>query len=55
MKEIIIRAWRFVYSNSHEEPFSTLCENNLYVKEANCEWEARRIFWRFYFVTSFTK
>lgn len=54
-KEIIRRFWRFVYSNSHEEPFAEgKSQGDLTVKEKNCEWEAVRLFWRFYWVTYFT-
>ncbi len=55
-EEIIKRLWRFVYSNSHEEPFA-VCkpQNTLDCREEHCEWTARRIFGRFYWITDFTK
>ena len=56
-KEIIKRFWRIVYSNSHEYPFdsSPIYKNELSVKEKNCEWDAVRLFGRFYWITDFTK
>ncbi|HED37124.1 MAG TPA: hypothetical protein ENI76_02600 [Ignavibacteria bacterium] len=58
-KETIKRFWRFVYSNSNEFPFGSKKEMNpfcnLCVKEKNCEWDAKKIFWRFYWVTNLTK
>lgn len=53
-REIIKRAWRIVYSNSHEIPYSTGNLNDcLSVQEKNCEWDAKRIFWRIYWITNF--
>jgi len=58
--EIIKRLWRIVYSNSHEEPFTAHdgvkdFRDSLWVQEENCEWDAIRIFWRLYWITSLTK
>lgn len=53
-EEKIYRMWRIVYSNSHEEPFATSRPQNwLCVQEEKCEWDAIRLFWRFYWVTNF--
>jgi len=56
--EIIKRFWRIVYSNSHEEPFAAhggVRDYSLFVAEKDCEWDAVRIFWRFYWITSLDK
>ena len=51
-EETIKRIWRFVYSNSYE--FEALSRNTLEVRESEDRaWEATRVFWRFYWVTSF--
>ena len=55
-KEIIERLWRIAYINSHEFPFNEgTTEKYLYVQEKHCEWEATRIFGRFYWITELNK
>lgn len=55
--EKIYRFWRFVYSNSHEYPFCSEIHNKNYlnVQEKNREYEARRVFGRFWWVINIYK